>query len=351
MVLAISMTLGSTAALAQDAAGPAGKIAPAQEPISAAQRARLAEKLQLVEQIVRGIEPDTRSGGMSAGNRRWMLQTLYSMSLEQVRSIAPQVTFAATSDEIVRAKSRPELKALGDAGRDLTYTPFAPCRYIDTRNVGGKISGARDFNLANNGSSYGGDAGCAPVTLSGVTNVSDVAAFALNLTIVDTSTAGSPGFATVRPVGSTNTTSLLNWTTSSAGFQLANAAAVSASQGSPNQIEIYTSGPVNAIVDLLGAFVRPGRTALDCSDGTTNSAVINANADGNVSSLSCQTLGSTYFPVSGECWTDNGLVNLVRSYFSTFLNQNPVWICGYHNFDSVTHNIYAYGICCRVPGK
>lgn len=82
---------------------------------------------------------------------------------------------------------------------DLVYKPISPCRFIDTRSVGGPINGTRSFNLNLTGATYGGQAACNPIALIG----SDIliGGFAANLTtssprILLGSTLGSAGRAT-----------------------------------------------------------------------------------------------------------------------------------------------------------
>lgn len=334
---------------AQSAPPRLSKIDAQPPPITTEQTQRLAEKLQLIDEIARSVDRDLAATDPSANTRKWLIDALLPLSLEQLHSIGTPGTLAATTGAIDRARARANQKALGSVSADLTYTPFAPCRFIDTRNVGGKISGSRQFNVASDGVTYGGAGGCAPVTVSGAAAASDVAALAVNVTIVDTSAAGSPGFATVRPAGSTAVTALVNWTTSAAGFQLGNAAVVTSSQGAPNQFEIVTSGSVHVIVDVFGAFLRPGATLLDCSDaGTLTGLPIAANSDLIFQSQACP---AGRFPVGGECYADHGLVNLVRSWNPDSFSTTSVWECAFRNYDSFQHNVNAYQVCCKVPGR
>jgi len=154
---------------------------------------------------------------------------------------------------VFAAAAKPETKALGEAGNDLVFKPFVPCRYIDTRGPGGKISGVRTFDLANAGPVYGGNAGCDPKTLAGVANEDAIGALAVNIALVDTSGGAPPGFLTMRPAGSTELTALGNWFIASPSAQDSNAAVVAIDQtAQAPEVEIYTSGPVHVIVDLLG---------------------------------------------------------------------------------------------------
>src|SRR5439155_22106703 len=109
------------------------------------------------------------------------------------------------------------------------YRPIPPCRYIDSRNVLGPISGSRTYDLDGTGSPWGGSASCNPVTASGVLNADDFAAVAINVTIIGPT--GAPGFIGARPVGSPNTTSLVNWFQAGATVQPASAGVISTFQG------------------------------------------------------------------------------------------------------------------------
>jgi hypothetical protein len=58
--------------------------------------------------------------------------------------------------------SGPVPNVLGDSGKDLVFTPVAPCRAIDTRAAGGRLTAgvARDFDVAGTLSGQGGAADC-----------------------------------------------------------------------------------------------------------------------------------------------------------------------------------------------
>jgi hypothetical protein len=58
--------------------------------------------------------------------------------------------------------SGPVPNVLGDSGKDLVFTPVAPCRAIDTRAAGGRLTAgvSRDFDVAGTLSGQGGVADC-----------------------------------------------------------------------------------------------------------------------------------------------------------------------------------------------
>src|SRR6266478_1218616 len=132
--------------------------------ISSEQLARVAEKAELIRQIFSATQPDMRTKRVSPESQRWLLESLYQMPLEQIRAMGISSTFSATVNAMSYSKGMFKPKALGDTDQDLIYKPFVPCRYIDTRNVGGKISSPRGFDISLSGTSYGGIAACDPLT-------------------------------------------------------------------------------------------------------------------------------------------------------------------------------------------
>jgi hypothetical protein len=211
------------------------------------QRTRLAEKLALVDRIMTTVA--AQADGTTSDQRQWLRERLYGTSVAQLQAMGTPSTFQAASAALTPTAAT--TKDLGDPTDDLVYRPIAPCRYIDTRNVGGPIVGMRDFNLATNGSTYGGAGACDPETATPAQFAGQIAAININVTIVGPGTA--PGFIGVRPIGSANTTSLVNWYVGGPTVQAANAAAVSTGDGG---IEFFGS-PVNVVVDVLGIFTTP----------------------------------------------------------------------------------------------
>lgn len=331
--------------------------AAAQSAATPDQVARLQEKLRLIGQILGASSASVQAQPNAAEAAKWAREAMYGMSLEQVSAVGMPTTFRALSDSIAKARVTP--KALGAASTDLVFFPFPPCRYIDTRNVGGKITGARGFDFANSGNTYGGDVACNLATLSGASQ-NAIAAVSLNMTIVDTSTAAAPGFATARPAGATQSTALVNWTVSSAGFQLGNAAVITTDQsGSTNELEIFTSGAVHAIVDVAGVFAAPTATALACV---------------NVFNATTSTLAPNSFTQFQDadivaCPTGYTATNFIWDYVSGSGGMAP-WENAIANaqptgnislgFTHVPPNASSAGTtitftpgrrCCRVPGR
>ena len=324
--------------------------------ITAAQRERLALRLALVEQIVRAVDADLNKADNAKARRQWLLESLYSMPLESLQTIGVSPTFSAVSDAVSRASRSSTAKALGSATSDLVYKPLTPCRFVDTRVVGGKISGSRTFDISQNGNVYGGDVNCNIVTLAGVAD-DQVGAVAMNITYFDTSTASVPGFLGLRPVGSTNQTAVLNWNTGNVFAQDANTTVVAMNQsGGTDDFEVFGSaGSEHVIIDIMGVFTPPGATALDCTTVFTNGAGTNNLATGQAFVFPVPTVCPAGYtgvavaceygptPPAGLALTSVGAADVATGFLT----------CQWLNASGATLNqsdFHTHTRCCRVPG-
>lgn len=336
-------------AVTQTSAGAA--TAPiAEKNVSPEQRARLAAKAELIRQIFKAAQTDLRGGHVRPESQRWLLESLYQIPLEQVRAMGTPGTFSATVTAMSHTKNMIKPQAFGDTFQDLVYKPFVPCRYIDTRNVGGKVlpppAPPRGFDISQPGTAYGGAAGCDPLTLTGV-DENSVGGLAMNVAIFDTSAAAPPGFLGGRPAGSTNLTSLMNWDVSSPFWQDSNYAIITMDQTPlANEFEFFTSSAVHVIVDLFGAFIAPNATALDCVTLYNASATsVSAGAENCANPPACP---STY-EVTAPLFDKGGATNdgLVVSQMN--LNRPGLQVCGRATAGASS---FTAGVqCCRVPGR
>jgi hypothetical protein len=304
--------------------------------ITPEQRARLAMKLKLIDQIVRAAEPDMQANNIGLDQKRWLLESLYSAPLEAIQKMGVPGSFAATSAALSRARAN--TKALGASQSDLVYRPLAPCRYIDTRNVGGVISGSRGYDLASNGASYGGSAGCNPAASAPGGSDDKIGAIAINLTIVSPSNA--PGFMGARPAGSTNNTSMVNWYEAGPSVQAANAGIVTTDQSAAgNEIEFFGS-PAQIIVDVFGIFTAPAPTALACTTATSTASFLGTVVAG------CP---AGYTLTGGGCKSNS----IYDHAYQTFPSDPATWGCGFwpEAGQTIGTTLTAYAVCCRVPGQ
>jgi hypothetical protein len=315
--------------------------------ISPEQLARLAEKAELIRQIFSATQPDMRTRRVNPESQRWLLESLYQMPLERIRAMGVSGTFSATVNALSYSKGMLKPKVFGDTDQDLIYKPFVPCRYIDTRNVGGKISSPQGFDISQSGTSYGGIAACDPLTLiGGVIDDNSVGGLAMNVTIFDTSSTAPPGFLAVRPAGSTNVTSLLNWYVQGPFVQDANYAIVTMDQSpAANEFEILASAPVHVIVDLFGAFVAPNATALDCVTLYNVSATsVSAGGENCANPPACPASYTVTSPLFSKGGANDGLVVSQMN-----LNLPGLQVCGRATLGAAS---FTAGVqCCRVPGR
>ncbi|MEP6678567.1 MAG: hypothetical protein ABJB78_04665 [Betaproteobacteria bacterium] len=339
-----TLVIGAVAAVVTaHAAGAATSITPEQ-------RARLAERLQLADQVVHAVAADLRASANAVERRQWLQEALYTMPLEKLRTLGVPPTFQAVSDAIARAQ-KTTAKAIGDTSTDLVYRPITPCRYIDTRNVGGPITTPRSFDLGLTGATYGGSLGCNPVAASGVGNVNEIAAVSINVAIV--SPTAQPGFLGVRPAGSSNTTAFVNWYLSGPTIQASNSGVVTAAQGAGDDIEFFGS-PTQVVVDVMGVFARPAATALDCVTLRTQGSGTN----------NLPTATDYVFPIPSVCTTGYTAVSVGCEYgpaapagltlTSASTPGANFYACAWRNDTGTTldqSNFNTHTRCCRLPGR
>jgi hypothetical protein len=345
------------AGAAMAGAAPLTSVGPgAASGISDVQRARLAEKLQLVDRIVHVAEQAEGAKGLSTERRSWLRESLYTMSLDAIRTMGTPQGFAASRDAIAAARKATP-KALGDAALDLVYRPITPCRYIDTRITGVPVGNTPySVNLGVTGATYGGSGGCNPVAATGVINADDFAAVSMNVAIVNPQFA--PGFIGSRPAGSAQVVALVNWYQTGANVQASNAAVVSTKQGAGDEIEFFGT-PTDLVVDIMGVFTRPDATALDCQSpspgqsglGTANVPPGSAFTDlfqapACAAGYAPVSLGCEYGPVApaGLALTSAGVPDPATGFVA----------CAWYNGSASTldkSDFHIHTRCCRVPGR
>jgi hypothetical protein len=264
LAAALAATL-SASAIADTVQGVGPKATAASKAgISTEQRALLSQKLEAIGRIMQAAEMENVQGAIAQERRRWMLESLYKMSLADVQAVgmpgsADALANAIASNKAIKQKR--EGPAFGTNDTELVYIPITPCRFIDTRFVGGPLAGPRGFDLDLTGSTYGGDATCDPsATVGG--NANRIGAVSLNAAIIGPT--GAPGFIGARPFGATTTTALVNWYEAGPTVQASNAGVVTTDQsGAASEIEFFGSA-TNFVVDIFGIFAAPTATALQC---------------------------------------------------------------------------------------
>jgi hypothetical protein len=322
---------------------------PIREPASILRPEHLAsvrERTSLAFAIIERVAQEAKARGLQPGWRQSMLEALLPLGEHRLRRVEQEArTLQLLSAAI--AASADEPATLGDGMSDFTFTPVTPCRYVDTRNAAGKISGVRTYRIDQTGAPYGGSGACDLVTRFGmaVTHPLPLAALAMNVTVVDTSSAGAPGFLAVKPSTSAPTTSLLNWYDAGVGVQVANQAVVAVDQfsGGGSHFAIETSGAVHVIVDIFGGFIAPQATAIQTTHVSTPLIPVNVNDDSDIATPSCP---SGYSLIGGGCFTDNVSHYLLRS--APF---GQAWSCASQNSAPSPSFVRATAVCGRIPGR
>jgi hypothetical protein len=246
---------------ATTSAAQGNRRAPAEaKGLSSAQLENMQARIATATAIVNRFQAEAKAMGRASEWRQVTLNSLLSLKLSQLRRVEQQAFNAdAIPSAISEAKADPTF--LGEEDEDLVYTPLPPCRYIDTRIIGGRFFGFREYDLANDGSTYGGSATCDPTANFGVAQ-DEIGALAMNLTIIDPAIA--PGFMAAKPTQNAPLSSLVNWYETGATVQAANMAIVPIDQsGAAPEFVLQTSAQVHAIVDILGAFLAPQASALE----------------------------------------------------------------------------------------
>lgn len=309
-----------------------------------AQRAEIEARDLLAQTIAANVEADAQT----RNDQQWrvrLMGTLYGVTSPNLRDIANQ---ARTVDQaqVMAGKvrqsgrsSRPNIaKSLTDLDDDLVFTPKTPCRFVDTRNVGGPIpkggSAFTTFDTEQVGSVYGGDASC---FLPGDGEIS----IAANVTV--TVDSGAAGFLGIRPHGSTTRSSLVNWLAGGT-TGVANAAIIATAQDSDNhyKFDAYAGGNTPyLIVDLFGYFAPALPTALDCTTVGPSAATLASHQETTSASSACPT---GYSVVSPLC---EGVAAYVLSSGVQVSGQNA--FCSFSNQTANPTTVEIGAVCCRVP--
>lgn len=225
-------------------------------------------------------------------------------------------------------------KALGSLTADLVYTPIAPCRIVDTRNMAaGAISanGTRSFlgiNAVNFSAQGGSSTDCGT---SGV----NAAALALNVTAVLPSIAG---YATVYPYGAAQpAASSLNYGAGAIVNNLVIAAI-------PNPLStydftLYSYSQSHYVIDIVGYFAPPIATEFSCED--TDNVIVSV-APGASASATANACPVGYSTTTTNCDSASTQMPLISV---------GAGVCKAQNNSATPANLSVSRTCCRVPGR
>ncbi len=278
-------------------------------------------------------------------------------SLQTLRRAAQAHTFEAMNNALLSDDPRARRSAsgtggsavpgklLGDSDTDLTYVPVTPCRIIDTRVAAGKIAGgvARHYNLFPKAdyTEYGGhNSNCGIGNVSGAS----VAAVALNMTVVQPEAGG---YLTAFPFGAQQPlASTLNYPVGEIRGNFA-VVKVGLANGTGSELSIFSFATTHVVADVVGYFIKPEATALQCVNVQDNHA-LNAGLSVSIETPTCPT---DYEMTGGGC--DSELPLSTQFFTNRTVNavNGDVHRCTFRNPTGNTMTVTAYGRCCRTPGR
>ena len=319
----------------------------------AAGRQPNSERAELVRRIVLKWGGHVQEA-YKADVRRWadgMGSVFAKSSIEALRRAADAKTFDRMNDELLVSGGKPGgspslqaasaasgtriAKVLGDAASDLVYVPVTPCRILDTRVAGGAIpaNGTRDVDVTavSNYSFQGGDAS----NCGGAGAAGSFAAVAVNFTVVTPSIAG---YITAYPYGATRPlAATVNY---SAGDIRGNFAIVQLDQGSAApEMTIYSYAQTHVVADIVGYYINPAATALQCQDTANTITSVAAGNTANVTAPACPT---GYTMTATNCEAGSWQMPFVFQHGGT---------CSAQNNGAAAAELRASRTCCRVPGR
>ena len=229
---------------------------------------------------------------------------------------------------------------IGQTTSELVYYPLKPCRIVDTRFASRwgfnpiPTNGQFNLDVYGNTSSQGGAASC------GVS--SDAAGVVLNVTAVPT--ASGNGWLTVWPFGSSKpTASLVNYNAASTSSAIANAVVQSICKGCSDHLSVFARYSSDVVIDVLGYFARPSKTAVESVIQTTT-INIPANGNGHGEAL-CP---SGYRITGGGCHWNHYNTNCQTMGSRPWLNG---WACDGRNNLSSVQGFHTHAVCTRMPGR
>jgi hypothetical protein len=255
-------------------------------------------------------------------------------SMEELKAAAGAKSFDDMNTLLLGGTVGDGTEALGDAAADLVYIPVTPCRLFDTRLAGGQIAAntVRSFDVTAV-SDYSFQGGAA--NNCGVGAVGSFAAAEINFTVV---APAGPGFITAFPfLGTQPNAASLNY---EAGAVRGNAVTVKLDQGaSANELSVYTFAATQLVGDIVGYYINPQATPLDCVDTADTSVNVLAGATANAVAPVCTT---GYTQTSTNCESSTWQMPFV--YFSA-------GTCSAQNNSASGATLRASRTCCRVPGR
>lgn len=233
---------------------------------------------------------------------------------------------------------------IGNLSSDLVYTPVTPCRVLDTRSSQGgtgpiAAGGTKNFVIWGQ-STYASQGGAA--TNCGITAGNNVAAVAMNVTVV---TPAAGGFVTAYPF------SALPPNAATVNFQAGDIARgnftiAKVDQTNTLHLSIYSTSNADVVGDVVGYYSRPVATALECVSAHDNTSTVPANSAGQF--ITAPFCAAGYTKTMTACSNYNSLIFRRVETVPANIGHS---ICYYDNPASVVQNVYITSTCCRISGR
>lgn len=302
------------------------------------------KRAELTYQIVKKWAPHVQEA-YSISAKQWaseMVPLFLQSPMASMQSAADAATFDTMNNILLNTPTgvgyKPSsAKTLGEAANDLVFVPITPCRIIDTRLAGGQIAAntVRSFDVTavTDYSFQGGDAS----NCNGVGAAGSFAAAAINFTVVNPTVPGT-GFLTIYPF--LGTQPLAANMTFKDGQVISNLSVVRLDQGaSANEISVYSSHLTHLVGDIVGYFINPQITALDCVETSVVTESVAAGATNNVLANVCPV---GYTQTSTNCESASWEMPMVYIRNGT---------CSAKNNSTTSASMRASRTCCRIPGR
>jgi hypothetical protein len=244
-------------------------------------------------------------------------------------------------------------KALGDNANDLVFVPIAPCTVWDTRfatispmmgAIGNGVT--RQFyshldGAGGNFTPYGGNPAC---TEANQTMLNGGRPFAAMMIVYVNNPAGN-GWLTFYRDGDPDPSNATISVYYSPGPTRTQTVISKSSRGyGTGTYDIAVTGrfsTADASASVVGYFIKPQATALDCVTTAESSVAVLAGADFTLLAPAC---AAGYTIVSAGC--RSGVFNATNR-----ATVNEGSDCQGTNISGVTVTEYATARCCRVPGR
>lgn len=331
-IVALSVALCMSMGIAAQGTGAAGAQA----------QAKYSPRGQLVYKIVEKWAPHVSEAyGVSPAQWAKQMGPEFNKASDSALQVAADSRTYDAMNNALRGKmavSKDAMeapKALGDLAADLVFVPIAPCRLFDTRLAGGAIAAntTRGFDVTavSDYSFQGGSAS----NCNGTGAAGSFAAAAINFTVV---TPANGGYITAFPFGGTQPlAATLNY---NVGDIRGNLSIVALDQGaSANELNVYSTAQTHLVADIVGYFINPAVTALQCTEVESAAQNFAAGAANNVFAPACP---STYTAVEIQCRPSSFGMRVAGSWSSH---------CNFVNDSASAATAIAAARCCRVPGR